>query len=157
MRKYRSFPNRLANGSNQGDSRQSFSDDKIAERYVCECNPGAKPADSGVRGLFRGIGGLAGYGKRLFHVTRLFGGELLQSASGPGEPTVELSTPKPINGLEPLILRTVADPADGRHGPSTPTVRASPLQSMDRTDADGTDANRIFQSAPEKKRWSVAL
>jgi hypothetical protein len=59
----------------------------------------------------------------------------------------------PANGFLVPPLRTVANDADGRTDGSgrggTPTVRANPLKTNAGTAADGADANRLPQSAPE--------
>jgi hypothetical protein len=66
------------------------------------------------------------------------------------------SAPKsnPANGFLVPPLRTVVNDADGRTDGSgrggTPTVRANPLKTNAGTAADGADANRPLQSAPEK-------
>jgi len=54
-----------------------------------------------------------------------------------------------VNGLAPGALRTVGRNADGSDHNGDSTVRAKPLQINARTDADGADANRPPQSAPE--------
>jgi hypothetical protein len=57
------------------------------------------------------------------------------------------------NGFAAPSLRTVANDADGRadggNGDGTSTVRANPLKPNAGTAADGADANRLPQSAPE--------
>lgn len=64
------------------------------------------------------------------------------------------------NGFAPGALRTVGGNADGSNCGGDPTVRAKPLKINARTDADGADANRPPQSAPEKPStaaWSARL
>jgi hypothetical protein len=66
----------------------------------------------------------------------------------------------PANDFAPAALRTVAANADGSDSRSNPTVRANLLKINDQTDADGADANRPPQSAPEKTgtaTWSMRL
>ncbi len=60
-----------------------------------------------------------------------------------------------INGFAAPDLRTVAKVADGRGVGPVPTVRANPLESNTETAADGADANRPPQSAPERTRASL--
>jgi hypothetical protein len=54
------------------------------------------------------------------------------------------------NGFLAPPLRTVANDADGSGRGGAPTVRANPLKTNAGTAADGADANRPLQSAPEK-------
>lgn len=64
------------------------------------------------------------------------------------------------NGFTPGALRTVDGNADGSGGDGDPTVRAKPLKTNARTDADDADANRPPESAPEKPMaaaWSARL
>ena len=78
-------------------------------------------------------------------------------SSAPSAPSAALSASNPVNSLAMPILRTVGDRTDDHDRPSTPTLRATPLKSLDQTNADGEDANRARQSAPERASWSARL
>lgn len=64
------------------------------------------------------------------------------------------SAPKPksssVNGFAATDLRTVANDADGGASGMVDSVRANPLKSNGRDDADGADANCDAQSEPEE-------
>ena len=70
--------------------------------------------------------------------------------SAPSASSAPMPKVSPTNGLAAASLRTVADDADGSGQGHLPTVRANPLISDGATAADGADANRPPQSAPEK-------
>ena len=79
-------------------------------------------------------------------------------------PSASMPKSNPANGLVHAPLRTVANDTDGwadddsRSG--SPTVRGNPLKSNTGTAADGADANRPLQSAPEKAEapgWRARL
>ena len=69
--------------------------------------------------------------------------------STPSTPSAPAQKASPANGFATDALRTVEGNADGSDHNSNPTVRANPLKTNARTDADGTDANRPSKSAPE--------
>jgi hypothetical protein len=76
------------------------------------------------------------------------------ASSAPGQKA------SPANGFPPDPLRTVGGNADGSDHDGNPTVRAKSLKTNARTDADGADAIRPPQSAPEKPAaaaWSARL
>ena len=84
--------------------------------------------------------------------------------SASSAPSASAPKSNPANGFLAPPLRTVANDADGRTDGSgrggTPTVRANPLKTNAGTAADGADANRPLQSAPEKAGapgWSARL
>jgi hypothetical protein len=61
------------------------------------------------------------------------------------------------NGFASPGLRTVGEFADGSAGEPGATVRANMLKSNAEADADGSDASRPPQSAPENMGWRVRL
>lgn len=61
------------------------------------------------------------------------------------------------NGFASPGLRTVGEFADGSAGEPGATVRANMLKSNAEADADGADASRPPQSAPENTGWRVRL
>lgn len=61
------------------------------------------------------------------------------------------------NGFASPGLRTVGEFADGSAGEPDATVRANMLKSNAEADADGADASRPPQSAPENTGWRVRL
>jgi hypothetical protein len=61
------------------------------------------------------------------------------------------------NGFASPGVRTVAKFADGSAGELGATVRANPLISNAEADADGADARRPPESAPENTGWRVRL
>ena len=61
------------------------------------------------------------------------------------------------NGFASPGLRTVGVVADGSAGETGATVRANPLKSNVEADADGADASRPPQSAPENAGWRARL
>ena len=80
--------------------------------------------------------------------------------STPSASSAPTGKASPANGFAPGALRTVGGNADGSDRIGDPTVRAKPLKTNARTDADGADANRPPQSAPEKPvaaAWSARL
>jgi len=80
--------------------------------------------------------------------------------SSPSASSAPAQKASPANGFAPDALRTVGGNADGSDRDGDPTVRAKPLKTNARTDADGADANRPSQSAPEKPAaatWSARL
>ena len=77
--------------------------------------------------------------------------------SASSAPTEKASS---ANGFAPDALRTVGGNADGSDHDGDPTVRAKPLETNAGNAADGADANRPPQSAPEKPAttaWSARL
>jgi hypothetical protein len=84
--------------------------------------------------------------------------------SASSAPSASASKSNAANGFLAPPLRTVANDADGRADGSgrggAPTVRANPLKTNAGTAADGADANRPPQSAPEKAEapgWRARL
>jgi hypothetical protein len=77
--------------------------------------------------------------------------------SAPSAPSAVLSASNPVSSLATPMLRTVGDRADADDSPSLSTVRASPLKSGARTDADDADGNRPPQSETAKTRWRATL
>jgi hypothetical protein len=84
--------------------------------------------------------------------------------SASSAPSASMPKSNPTNGFAPAPLLTVANDTDGwadddsRSG--SPTVRSNPLKSKAGTAADGADANRPLQSAPEKAEaqgWRARL
>jgi hypothetical protein len=61
------------------------------------------------------------------------------------------------NGFASPGLRTVGEFADGSAGEPGATVRANTLKSNAEADADGADASRPPQSAPENAGWRMRL
>lgn len=61
------------------------------------------------------------------------------------------------NGFGSRDLRTVGDPADGSRGETGATVRANPLKTNTKTNADGADEVHPPQSAPENEGWRARL
>ncbi len=70
--------------------------------------------------------------------------------SAPSASSAPMPKSNPANGFAAPVLRTVANDADGSGNGNAPTVRANPLKTNAGTAADGADANRPPQSAPEK-------
>ena len=70
--------------------------------------------------------------------------------SAPSASSAPMPKVQPSQWLRGGSLRTVADDADGSGQGHITTVRANPLISNAETVADGADANRPPQSAPEK-------
>jgi hypothetical protein len=84
-------------------------------------------------------------------------GVRLSAPSASSAPTEKACS---ANGFEPGALRTVGGNADGSVYDGDPTVRAKPLKTNAGNAADGADANRPPQSAPEKPAtatWSARL
>ena len=80
--------------------------------------------------------------------------------STPSASSAPTEKASPTNAFAPGALRTVGGNADGSDRDGDQTVRAKPLKTNARTDADGADANRPPQSAPEKPAtaaWSARL
>jgi hypothetical protein len=77
--------------------------------------------------------------------------------SAPSTPSVYSDKNHQINNLTHDDPRTVSGNADDSDCCSDPTVRAKPLKNNAQTDADGVDANRPLQSAPEKNGWSTEI
>jgi hypothetical protein len=63
----------------------------------------------------------------------------------------------PANGFAAQDLRTVGDPADGSTSGNGSTVRANPLKTNIKTDADGADESCPPQSVPESTGWRARL
>jgi len=61
------------------------------------------------------------------------------------------------NGFAHPGLRTVGVQADGSRDENCATVRANPLRTNIKTDADGADASHPHQSAPENTGWRARL
>jgi hypothetical protein len=81
-------------------------------------------------------------------------------AAQPSAPSASSANPQtinPANGFAFDEMRTVGDPADGRHSDPIPTVRTKPLELNGMTDADGADANYSAQSMAEKTVWRGRL
>jgi len=74
--------------------------------------------------------------------------------SASSAPSASAQNSNLVNGFAVSPLRPVVNLADGRADGNcrngAPTVRTDPLINNTGTDADGTDANRLVQSAPEK-------
>ena len=70
--------------------------------------------------------------------------------STPSASSAPTQKASPANGFVPDALRTVGGSADGSDHDGDPTVRAKPLKTNAGNGADGADANRPPQSAPEK-------
>ena len=92
---------------------------------------------------------------RVIHITTASTDPAPESRGAqPSAPSAS-SAPRPKssqdNGFAAPDPRTVADDADGRAGEPIGTVRANPLKSNGRTDADGADANCAAQSEPGKR------
>jgi hypothetical protein len=66
-------------------------------------------------------------------------------------------TINPANGFTFDEMRTVGDPADGRHSDPIPIVRTKPLKLNGTTGADAADANYPAQSVAEKTVWRGRL
>ena len=80
--------------------------------------------------------------------------------STPSASSAPTEKASPANGFAPGALRTVGGNADGSDRNGDPTVRAKPLETNAGNAADGADANRPPQSAPEKPAttaWSARL
>ncbi|OPH82908.1 hypothetical protein [Nitrobacter vulgaris] len=77
--------------------------------------------------------------------------------SAPSAPSVDPVKANVGNGFETRHLRTVGNPADGSRGENDATVRANLLKSKAEADADGADASRPSQSAPENAGWRTRL
>jgi hypothetical protein len=80
--------------------------------------------------------------------------------SEPSASSAPVPQPNPFNGFATLNLRTVANDADGSGEGPSPTVRANPLISNARTDADDADANCPPQSSLEEtntRGWRARL
>ena len=80
--------------------------------------------------------------------------------STPSASSTPTEKASPANGFAPGALRTVGGNADGSDRNGDPTVRAKPLETNAGNAADGADANRPPQSAPEKPAtaaWSARL
>ncbi len=78
----------------------------------------------------------------------------------PSAPSAPMGKASSVNGFAPSALGTVGANADGSDRDGAPTVRAKPLKTNAGNAADGTDANRPPQSAPEKPAtaaWSTRL
>jgi hypothetical protein len=70
--------------------------------------------------------------------------------SAPSASSAPALNPRSVNGFAFPDLRTVAHDEDGVNGSVVPTVCTNPLKSNAGADADGADANRLPQSAPEE-------
>lgn len=80
--------------------------------------------------------------------------------SAPSASSAPTEKASPTNAFAPGALRTVGGNADGSDYDGDPTVRAKPLKTNAGNAADGADANRPPQSAPEKPAtaaWSARL
>jgi hypothetical protein len=77
--------------------------------------------------------------------------------SAPSAPPADRSKASSGNGFASPGLRTVGESADGSAGQTGATVRANPLISNAKDDADGADANHPRQSAPENAGWRARL
>jgi hypothetical protein len=72
-------------------------------------------------------------------------------------PPADRSKASSGNGFASPGLRTDGEFADGSAGRSGATVRANLLKSKGEADADGADASRPPQSAPENRGWRARL
>jgi hypothetical protein len=70
--------------------------------------------------------------------------------SSPSASSAPTSKSNPANGFPAQSVRTVARDADGSGQGNASTVRAKSLENNAGTAADGADANRASQSAPER-------
>jgi len=80
--------------------------------------------------------------------------------SASSAPSVNQPKLIPANGFVSQGLRTVSDDTDGSVGETGATVRANPLKTSIKTDADGADTNRPARSEPEKtgaSAWRARL
>ena len=80
--------------------------------------------------------------------------------SAPSASSAPAQNASPDNEFAAASLRTVAGNADGSDRKDEPTVRANPLKINAGNGADGADANRPSQSAPEKTvatAWSTRI
>ena len=110
--------------------------------------------------FLRKIGIEIGFGREGRARTRTINITTIQTFSTPEKPGAEPSAPSassaptsksnPANGFPAQSVRTVARDADGSGQGNASTVRAKPLENNAGTAADGADANRAPQSAPEK-------
>ena len=92
--------------------------------------------------------------------TRTINIKTIQPSATPEKPETQPSAPSassaptsksnPANGFPAQSVRTVARDADGSGQGNASTVRAKSLENNAGTAADGADANRAPQSAPEK-------
>ena len=64
---------------------------------------------------------------------------------------------QPSASSTPPADRTVGGLANGSTGGNGSPVRTNPLKSNTETDADGADAKRLRQSAPENTGWRARL
>jgi hypothetical protein len=120
--------------------------------------------------FLRKIGIEIGFGRegrartRIIHITTI-GTPLAPETGGArpsasSSPAAHPSKAKPANGFAAPGLRTVADHADRSTVGNGSTIRANPLKTDGKTDADGADANRLPQSGPEKtgaSAWTARL
>jgi hypothetical protein len=80
------------------------------------------------------------------------GAESVRERGGaqPSAPSAPRPKSIPDNGFGAPDARTIANDADGCANGKVDSVRANPLKSNCRDDADGADANRAAHSEPEK-------
>ena len=110
--------------------------------------------------FLRKIGIEIGFGREGRARTRTINITTIQPSATPEKPGTQPSAPSassaptsksnPANGFAAQSVRTVARDADGSGQGNASTVRANPLENNAGTAADGADANRAPQSAPEK-------
>ena len=77
--------------------------------------------------------------------------------SAPSAPSAAPLKSNAGNGFGDKGLRTVGHTADSSSGENGATVRANPLKTNAKTDADGADEVHPPQSAPENARWRARL
>ena len=110
--------------------------------------------------FLRKIGIEIGFGREGRARTRTINITTIQPSAAPEKPGTQPSAPSassaptsksnPANGFPAQSVRTVARDADGSGQGNASTVRAKSLENNAGTAADGADANRAPQSAPEK-------
>jgi hypothetical protein len=110
--------------------------------------------------FLRTIGIEIGFGREGRARTRTINITTIQPSATPEKPGRQPSAPSassaptsksnPANGFPAQSVRTVARDADGSGQDNASTVRAKPLENNAGTAADGADANRAPQFAPEK-------
>jgi hypothetical protein len=110
--------------------------------------------------FLRKIGIEVGFGREGRARTRTINITTIQPSATPEKPGTQPSAPSAPSASSPKTnsgngfgappLRTVALDADGSGQGNASTVRAKPLENNAGTAADGADANRAPQSAPEK-------
>jgi hypothetical protein len=91
--------------------------------------------------------------------TGQFAGPETQGArpSASSSPPADPLKANPGNGFGIRDLRTVSDPADGSRAETGATVRANPLNSNLKPEADGADGDHPPQSVPESAGWRAWL